>query len=65
MGVDRAAAHQPLVELELAQRGEQLGRGSDDLGADPVAGEDDYAGDVAHRVRHSSQAATASMLSRT
>ena len=43
VGVDRGAAHQPLVELELAERLQQLLRGGDDLGADPVAGEDDYA----------------------
>ena len=48
MGVDRAAAHQPLVELELAERLEQLAGGGDDLGADPVAGQDDYARGVAH-----------------
>ena len=41
--VDRAAADQALVELELAERLEQLRRGGDDLGADPVAGQDDYA----------------------
>ena len=43
VGVDRAAAHQPLVELELAQRLEQPPRGGDDLGPDPVAGQEDYA----------------------
>ena len=42
--VDRAAAHQPLVELELAERLEQGACGADDLRADPVAGQDDYAG---------------------
>ena len=44
MGVDRAAADQALVELELAQRLQQLAGGGDDLRADPVAGQDDYAG---------------------
>ena len=44
VGVDRAAAHQLLVELELAERLEQAARGADDLGADPVAGQQDYAG---------------------
>ena len=47
--VDRDAADQPLVELELAERLEQLAGGADDLGADPVAGQDDYARGVAHR----------------
>ena len=63
--VDRAAAHQALVELELAQRLEQLRVGGDDLGADPVAGQDDDVGGVAHRARDSTQAATAEMLRRT
>ena len=44
MGVDRAAADQPLVELELAERVEQRCGGADDLRADPVAGQEDYAG---------------------
>ena len=39
--VDRGAADQPLVELEVAQLAEHLlGRGHD-LGADPVAGQGD------------------------
>ncbi len=42
--VDRAATHQALVVGELAEGGEHLARGGDDLGADPVAGKDDYAG---------------------
>ena len=42
-------ADQALVELELAERLEQAAGGGDDLGADPVAGQDDYAGCVAHR----------------
>ena len=42
--VDRDAADQALVELELAQGLEQAAGGADDLGADPVAGQDDYAG---------------------
>ncbi len=46
--VDRRPADQALVELELAERLEQGARGADDLGADPVAGQDDYAGRVAH-----------------
>ena len=69
VGVDRAAAHQLLVELELAQRLEQAARGADDLGADPVAGQQDYAGRVAHRggtLRVELRlAARASMLRRT
>ena len=46
--VDREPADQALVELELAQRLEQEAGGGDDLGTDPVAGQDDYAG-RAHR----------------
>ena len=41
--VDRGAADQALVELELAERLEQPPGGGDDLGADPVAGQEDYA----------------------
>jgi hypothetical protein len=33
-----------LAELELAERAQQLGGCADDLGADPVAGEERYAG---------------------
>ena len=40
--VDRAAAHQPLVVAELAERVEHFAGGADDLGTDPVSGEDDY-----------------------
>ena len=47
--VDRDPADQALVELELAERLEQGAGGADDLGADPVAGQDDYARGVAHR----------------
>ena len=70
VGVDRAAADQALVELELAQRLQQLPRGGDDLGADPVAGQDDYARGVAHAAAlyasaRAASAATASMLRRT
>ena len=43
VGVDRAAAEQALVELELAEGLEQASRGGDDLGADPVSGQEDYA----------------------
>ena len=38
MLVDRAAAHQPLVVGELAERVEHLARGADDFGPDPVPG---------------------------
>jgi hypothetical protein len=48
VSVDRAAAEQVLAELELAQGFEQPLRGGDDLGADPVAGEDDYLRALAH-----------------
>ena len=48
VGVDRAAAEQSLVEIELAEGLEQLPRGGDDLGADPVAGQEDYAWSWAH-----------------
>jgi hypothetical protein len=41
--VDRGAAHQPLVELELADGVEELPGGGHDLGADPVAGQEDDA----------------------
>jgi len=34
-----------LAVLELPERTQQLGRRADDLGADPVAGEEGYAGD--------------------
>jgi hypothetical protein len=39
VGIDRAAAHQLILELELPQRLEQAAGGSDDLGADAVAGQ--------------------------
>ena len=39
-----AAADQALVELELAERLQQPPRRGDDLRADPVAGQEDYAG---------------------
>src|SRR6185436_4782857 len=48
VGVDRAAAHQLLAELELAQRFEQSPGRSDDLGPDPIPGQQDYAGRLAH-----------------
>ena len=48
VGVDRDAAEQPLVELELAQGPQQLPRGSNDFRADPVTGQDNYAGWTAH-----------------
>ena len=48
VGVDRAAADQALVELELSQRLQQLLGRRDDFRADPVAGQDDYARGVAH-----------------
>ena len=42
MLVDRDPADQALVELELAEGLEQEACGADDLGADSVAGQDDY-----------------------
>ena len=42
--VDRAAADQVLAELAAAEDLEQLAGRGDDLGADPVAGEQDYMG---------------------
>ena len=43
VGVDRAAAHQSLLELKLAQGFQQAAGGTDDLGTDPVPGQQDYA----------------------
>ena len=40
VGVDRGAADQLLVELEIAERLEHPPRGGDDLGPDPVAGQE-------------------------
>jgi len=48
VGVDRGAADQVLVELELAEGFEQFARGGDDLRADPVAGKHDYPRGFAH-----------------
>jgi hypothetical protein len=38
--VDRRPAHEPLVEIEVVDRGEQLPCRGHDLRADPVAGEE-------------------------
>ena len=43
VGVDRGAADEVLVEVELADRVEHAPRRGDDLGADPVAGQEDDA----------------------
>ena len=43
VGVDRGAADQVLVELEVADGVEHPDRGRDDLGADAVSGQGDYA----------------------
>ena len=48
VGVDRAAAHEALVVVELAQGVEDLAGGGDDLGADPVTGQDDDVGGLRH-----------------
>ena len=41
MRVDRRASERLLIELEVADAGEQLAGGGHDLGADPVARERD------------------------
>ncbi len=41
VGVDRSSAHEPLVELELTDRVEELARRGHDLGPDAVTGQED------------------------
>jgi hypothetical protein len=44
VGVDRRSPDRVLLDVELADRAQQLARGGHDLGADAVAGEGGYAG---------------------
>jgi hypothetical protein len=41
VGVDRRAAQEPLVEVELVESPEQLPRRGHDLGPDAVTGQED------------------------
>jgi hypothetical protein len=51
VGVDRGAAEQPLVELELAESIQKPPGGADYFRTDPVSREDDYARYSSHDER--------------